>query len=534
MENLPLVALRKLFELMPSLNERVKCSHVCRNWRAAFEAKMRLETIALYFQKFIPLNHRLFYTNEPMSRSSFLRLPRSYDYLHQFLDSNASALFVNIKKLVVFECYENHNYSKVPALRLQKQLNRFKCLEHLEIVCNMPALKDAEIDLPNLKVLSFWGLSQFDDDDVPVILNTPCLQALRICNVIAPRQKHTTTADFNFLFPQSLRFIEMTNRGENFQFETEFPNLECLVFHLDFEWGAKQVRLFSDEFLKSLPNLKMLFIHSLQDSFHFPALDEQQRSFGSKNLKIICDDRLSSRMFNFSNWGRYVQHKQLLKSWPQNEFYLVFNKLINCRMPLDHFEEGYLKVNEVKVCRMVDQPLLVNFLRKAEIWILTLDYDCNLDQNFFDQIAESAVTVPYLILQGYDLSRLSDPSVLGRLNMFHFELYIQNFQNFPQVAALAVLNNLACFLSTFYKFEEFRNSFPEEVGEDGELRKEPDILFRHSLRRVGSDFLCESCKWLSTRHPNGLEDPIGVTFEHIEGERIAPNLTREEILDQMY
>ena len=531
MESLPLVVLRKLFGLMPSLNEQVKCSHVCRNWRAAFEATMRPESLALFFQKFVPLNYRLFYTNERVPEFSFLRLPCFYDYLHQFLDSSASALFANIKKLVVFECYEIHNYPKVPALRLQKQFNHFKCLEHLEIVCNMPALEGSEIDLPNLKVLSFWGVRQFDGDDVPIVLNTPRLQALRIYKVIGSRQQ-TTTAHFKFLFPESLRFIEMTNYVENFQFETEFSNLECLVFHLDLQWGANaQVRLFSDEFLKSLPSLKLLFINSLHDSLDSPALDEQQRSFGSKNLKIIRDDRISSHKFDFSNWSRYVQHKQLLRCWPQNEIQLVFDKLLNCRMPLDCFKEGYLKINQLKVRRMVDQPLLVDFLRKAEVRILTLEYDCNLDQSFFDQITESAVTVTYLILQGYDLSRMSDPSVLRRLNMFHFEVY---FQEFPRVVALAVLNNPACFLLSFIKFEEFENSFPEEVGEDGELRQKPDSLNRHSLRRVRSGFLCESCGWLSTRHPNGLEDPIRVTFGHIGGERTAQNLTGEELLNQTY
>lgn len=83
---------------MRSLNEAIKCSYVCRNWRAAYE-QIRPEKLFLYFDAFILLNHSLFYTKERVDESHFLRIPSDL----QFLSSDAArSHFVSIKKLVIF------------------------------------------------------------------------------------------------------------------------------------------------------------------------------------------------------------------------------------------------------------------------------------------------------------------------------------------------------------------------------------------------------------------------------------------------
>ena len=523
MENLPVVVLRKLFQLMPSTNERIKCSHVCKNWRAGYKATMNEETLCLYSQEFVPLSHRLFYTNERVSESSFVKIPRSYDYL-QFLNSNASDLFVNIKKLVIFGCFEDP-YMKSPELRFCNQLNRFKSLEHAEISCNMPALEGAEIDLPRLKVLSFWGIHQFEGENVPIVLKTPSLQALRIGRRLADR-KELTIGNFKFILPHSLLFLEMANYEPNFKFETEFVNLECLVFHYieirDWE-DPPAVRSFGDDFLKSLPSLKLLYFDGNMNDLDLAVLGAEKEKFGMKNLKIIQDEEPFEE-FNYRNyWLRYVQHKQQLMNWPK-DFEIVFDKLINYRIPLDLFKENYLRIRELKVRLVADQPLLVDFLRKTDIGQLTLDYDCNLGQSFFDEIADS-VTLNDLALQGYDCGRLSDPSVLSKLRIFRLEMH---FQQFPRDAVLAMLNNRPCFMLGFYKFDEFMDAPPEEDGEDG--RREPNTIgrFSHNTQRVGSDFLCHTCGWISSNDPNRLNDPVRITLQHVEGELSMRNMTGEE------
>ena len=529
MENLPLVVLQKLFKLMPNLNERIKCSHVCKNWRAAYEATMRPETLCLYFQEFVPLSDRLFYTNERVSKFSFLRMPRSYDYL-QFLDSNASVLFASIKKLVAFECFEDLKIMKSPELRFRNQLNHFKSLEHAEIVCKMPALEGAEIDLPRLKVLSFGGIYQFDGENVPVILSTPSLQALKIGQLFGPRQDRFTIESFKFLFPHSLVFLEMPSYEADFKFKTEFANLECLVFHYDnpklFEVVVierqRVLRSFGDDFLKSVPSLKFLYFDGNMNGSDLPKLEAERGKFGMENLKIV-DDEGPFAVFDYLNWPRYVQQ---LRNWPGENLFLVFDKLINCQIPFDLFKENYLRIEELKVRLVADQPLLADFLRKVKISQVILEYDCNLGQSFFDEIADS-VTLSGLILEGYDWSRLSDPSVLNKLMVLRFEVY---YQQFYREVALAVLNNRACFWLCFYKFEEFMDVIPEEVGEDGELRKEPNELIRfgHTTRRVGSEFYCQTCGWISSNDPNRLEDPVRVTLQHVESEFSGGNMTKEE------
>ena len=37
MEDLPMLALKNVFDYLPNLNEQIRCSSTCKNWRAAFQ-----------------------------------------------------------------------------------------------------------------------------------------------------------------------------------------------------------------------------------------------------------------------------------------------------------------------------------------------------------------------------------------------------------------------------------------------------------------------------------------------------------------
>lgn len=521
MENLPFVVLEKLFAMMPDLNARIKCSHICKNWREAYEAMPKSDTLCLLpvpRSEFVPLNHRLFYSNERVFKFSFLRIAPSKDYL-QFLESNASALFRNIKTLVVF-CYQDEEVE----LCFQKQLNGFKCLEYAEICCTNLASEDCEIDLPKLEILAFNGVCS-SGKQAQILLRTPSLKALRI----SENFKHPIgIANFKFLFPQSLVYLEISIYEPGFKFRDEFANLECLVLHyrgmfqvpilLDQNeemWAAK--RLLDVDFLKSLPNLKLFFFDSDTESLDLAELGAEKERFGMKNLQIVYEDEIARENFNYRNSRHYAQHKQLLKNWPGGNFNLVFDKLIKCKVPLDLFKENYLNICELKVRQVADQSLLVDLLSSVRTVILVLQHDCNLGQSFFNEIVDS-VTLKELNLNGYDWSRLTDPSVLSRLNVHRF---VVNYRHFLPNVVRAVLSNRTTFTFGFYKFEELMDAFGEEDSEDGEPRQEPNEIpkFCHCLLRAGNAFNCRSCGWTSSNDRNG--DPIGATVHHIENERVV-------------
>ena len=121
MENLPFVVLKKLFKMMPDRNETIKCSQVCRNWRAAYEMAIERESLFLNFEEFLPLNYLLFYTNEPVVESFFLRLPSDPNDPKReleipFLRSDASRVhFANLRKLVIFPLKYYHTIIEKPV-----------------------------------------------------------------------------------------------------------------------------------------------------------------------------------------------------------------------------------------------------------------------------------------------------------------------------------------------------------------------------------------------------------------------------------
>ena len=237
MENLPVVVLRKIFDKLTNLNEIIRCSLVCKNWRLAYEtAKPQL--LCLYPNNFVPLNKKLAFTNGKVT---------NYNSFHftnvKFIDSEITRIhFSKIKKLIVF--YYNHlqreKFGK-PENSLQNQINNFKSLEFVEIQEDYFFIsKDEErLNLPNLKILILLMDTNFENQ---IVLNTPSLEVLIVNRL----------NQFNLLFPEQLRYLTVNTMWE---FQNYFVNLKCLTMFTDTINNSLK-----NEFLKYLPNLKFLFL----------------------------------------------------------------------------------------------------------------------------------------------------------------------------------------------------------------------------------------------------------------------------------
>ena len=528
MENLPFLFLKELFSQMPGLNEAIRCSHVCKNWRAAYEALIKPETLCLYFEKSnrqIPLNHRLFYTNDPVAKLCFLKIAFPSNEL-QFFHSAASTHFSNIKKLVIFSPlsplsdYDYDHLREPLKINFQSKLNHFKALEYCEIHCQIVVPEDCELDLPNLKVLCVDWCS-FEKEKARITLNTPSLKAMKITGDRHCRhQKKANITNFKFLFPSALRHLEMIIYESNFKFDTQFENLEILVIaekgYNVFVNGPNL--LLADDFLESLPSLKFIFLVWYYGN-DLRKLEAGKRKFNLKDLKIFNSETGRTERFDYPNWRWYLEHREQLRYWP-GEFDLVFNKLINCQVPLDLFRTSYFRIKQMKVRQVDDQSLLVDFLRNVRVTELELEYDCNLGQSFIDQIADSAIILNRLTFDECVWNRMNDFSGLTRLNTFHFEVYFQQFQ---REAALAVLRNPLCATFFFYFYEGFSSKMIKYA--DGELRKRPNFWFGHYMNKVGNDFVCRTCGWTSSNDPNRFEDPVAVTVQHAGNGPTARNMT---------
>ena len=532
MENLPFVVLKELFKLMDNLNAVIRCSHVCRNWRAAYQTMIGPETVCLYFQKFIPLNHRLFYTNGRVFRFQFLRLKRPAPPRHElrFLDfETIRTHFANLKKLVIFDVMEFRGEEEKSAykIRFLNQLNSFKLLEYVEIHGHIEMLEGSEIDLPNLRVLCLDIIGCETRENVQALLTlfvkATSLEAIRMTvysslNIFSNNSK--------FVFPRQLKHLDIGCFDTDFKFHTELPNLECLIFKYhkrsydddedyleDYLEPVSPIqredRLFGEDFLKLLPGLKLLVFKERFNVLDLPKLKKEKLKFNLKDLKILEMGELNQRFepsIDYLNWRRYVAEPKL-RYWPDS-LNFVFDKLLKYQVPLDLFKENFFRISDLRVGYVADQQLLVDLLRNTKVDFLILDYDCNLGQSFFEEFADSVLATTIRLYESV-WARLSD-SVLSKLNV----LYIQaEFEQFRPEAVLAILSNSACFGFSLHLYESFLV--------DGRQEHRPSGYRPHSIWRVKSwdgdddEFYCQNCDWYSWKQPARLkEGAFEVTIDH--------------------
>ena len=505
MENLPLLVLQKIFSEMSCLNEMIGCSLVCRNWRLAYETLFKPETLCLYPDAYMKLNHRLQFTVEKLTKFNFLKISDDL----QFLQSAAArAHFVNVKKLVLFEFTQEadyHFHTRVFEFSFREHLNHFKCLEYLEIRWRKMILKDSLIDLPKLKTLRFQNCV-LTGEIVQISLNTPSLEALQLFFRELRPISFAEGSRFKCSFPQKLRYLQFVFHQENFKFDTRFENLERLVI----SYGRPpyqntiEKRVLSDDFLEDFPKLKILLTDNLNPPDHSD-LERQKKKFNLNELKCVQFDLVE--YFDYANWQTLLQQAEQFGCWPA-KLCANFNELINCQIPRHYFKESYFNLSSLAVGRVSDQSLLIELLKSIRIDDeLGLTNEFNLGQDFFDEIAEF-LTIPRLLLFESTLNRLNDFAFLTKLNFFGFSLY---FERFPREAISTVLKK-----PTGYQFN-LSNYHSESQWLDNEDGfNTPQTEFLHNVLKRTDDFYCYTCGFKSERDPNFSDALIESFLQHLE------------------
>ena len=186
------------------------------------------ETVCLYFQKFIPLNHRLFYTNDRVFPFQFLRLkrPAPPHELQFFNFETIRTHFANLKKLVIFNslgCRDDEDSgNKIVFL---KQLNSFKLLECVEINGEIRMLEGCGIDLPNLRVLCLDTITCENPENIQALqtlfVKASSLEAIRM--TLSSRLSRFGS-NLKLAFPPQLKHLNIECYKIDFKFHTELPN----------------------------------------------------------------------------------------------------------------------------------------------------------------------------------------------------------------------------------------------------------------------------------------------------------------------
>ena len=513
MENLPILVLKKIYSELTNLNEVVRCSSVCRNWRTAYEV-CKPTTLCLY-SEFMPLNHRLAYSTERVSRCQCFEIRE--DGL-QFLASEITRThFANIRKLIIFPPIREESNLKYHSFSFEKQLNHFQKLEHLEFQRGVRFdLEDSELDLPILKVLCFNAdrkQKEFDDEEYDegsseqfdeesgeevtvtpkVVLNTPSLEILEL----QPFNRSVSFSEFLLKHPNQLRSLTALLDYDGFKPKTKFERLKCLAVRID---------ELKDNFLSFFPNLKLLLFLSTWDPDHslHRRLMEQKKRFRLDDLEILKkhkEDRDLNYCLDHENWRKYVRHEETVQYCPV-DLAVDFNKLVHHALPLDLFK-SFFRLRGLKVGRVADQSLLLDFLRIAKTFhFLNFTPEFNLDVDFLDQVARF-LTVHLLHFTENVLRRLSDYTFLEKFNYSILFLRFRVSQkNLPREAASVALRKPNGHIDF-----EFDREPPNENGQY--------VGWGHYIEKDSAlGFVCQLCKWSSANDPDS--DPIEATIRHAE------------------
>ena len=491
------MVLEKIFYGLDSLNEMIRCSCVCKNWRAAYEV-FKPTTLCLHSKAFKLLNYRLAYSTQRVRRCEFFKTSSDL----QFLASEITRThFANIRKLVILSPNRFEYRFVYHPFSFGKQLNHFQKLEYLELqkgICLQ--LEDSELDLPMLKVLCFNAMRKKKylndveyNEEVrqEVLLNTPSLEVFEV----QPYDGPNYFSDFVFKFPHQLRSLTAILMGGEFDPKTKFEQLECLAVK-----GSVYGKL-RENLLSFFPNLKLLLLFTCHI---VKQLIEQKKRFGLDNLEILIND---TEDYDFTldhvNWRKYVRYEGTVQYCPI-EFSVDFNKFVEHAVPLNLFK-SFFRLNILKLGRVVDQSLLLDFLRIVKtFYTLYLTPEFNLDEHFFDQVA-SFLTVHRLRFPENVLNRLSDYTFLEK---FNFSVFSLKFENLPREQVSFILKKLNCQIN----FQFDMDSLERQPEDDWILLNYDHFIERHPA--LG--FVCSYCDWASARDLDANSNPIEATIRHVE------------------
>ena len=506
MENLPLLVLEKIFSELTNLNEVIRCSSVCKNWRVAYEV-CKPTTLCL-FSDFMPLNYRLAYSTERVKRCQFFKTSEDL----QFLASEITKThFANIRKLIIIASNPRDFNFKIEyhPFSFGKQLNHFQKLEYLEIQRRIWLdLKDSKLDLPMLKVLLFnpnRKKKDFDKDEIlpKVMLNTPSLEVLEIY----PRRDFPFS-EFILKFPHQLK--SLTAIVSTFDPKTKFEQLECLAVRMS-------QHNYRDDFLSSFPNLKLLLllIYCEDRDELEKQLIEQKKRYGLDDLEILFngpDDDFDCILDHdnytpdYENWRKYMRHKEIVQYCPI-ELMVDFNELIEQAVPLEHFQ-SFFRINVLKLGNVADQSLLLDFLKIVQTFSVLKFYpEFNLDVDFLDEVA-SFLTVHHLYFPENVLNRLSDFTFLEEFNFYYFSLRFR--LNLPREAVSALLKRANFQIYLHYDGKRI----VEYIEEQGSTLF---LDYCHLIEKHPEHgFTCGSCNWISPRDLEPNSNSTEAVLKHIE------------------
>lgn len=173
---------------------------------------------------------------------------------------------------------------------------------------------------------------------------------------------------------------------------------------------------------------------------------------------------------------------------------------------------------------MDEQSLLVKLLRNAKINSLVLDYDLNLGQSFFDEIADF---VTGHLLRSYQSawSRVKRSSGTKQAELFDaFELH---YEQLLRQVVLAVLQKPSCYALDFHRYSGFeeRLEYADECAEITIISMAQMV----STIRFGKTVRTSTVNSAGRPAIRILADPMAGTLRHIENQRSAPNLTEGEL-----
>ena len=121
-----------------------------------------------------------------------------------------------------------------------------------------------------------------------------------------------------------------------------------------------------------------------------------------------------------------MEHREQLRYYP-NELYVPdVDKLMYCPILLRYFKENYLSLYGFELGMVSNQALVAQFLKSTSFHCLDIGKMCNLEQEFFDEIADF-LTVAMLRLNDRALRPLRDSSFFESGSRVAVVLHWENF-----------------------------------------------------------------------------------------------------------
>lgn len=150
------------------------------------------------------------------------------------------------------------------------------------------------------------------------------------------------------------------------------------------------------------------------------------------------------------------------------------DKLMYCPILLRYFKENYLSLYGLELGMVSNQALVVQFLKSTSFHCLDIGKMCNLEQEFFDEIADF-LTVAMLRLNDRALRPLRDFSFLTKLNFRFFSFYFKHCD--PREAVLTILKKPSCYYFNFNRLNEKFKYEEDSIEENSNSEEDSESEF---------------------------------------------------------